>query len=86
MDVLDLMERKVDIFLDNIAETILGKFLSIVDALIAVLCIAAIGYIVFYCVKMMFFQNGNDMQRALFGYFIFLLLRIFSALIKVATI
>lgn len=81
---MDLLERKVDVFFEDLASKFLNSLLGLLDAIIAILCIVAVGYIIFYCIKVMFLREETQIQRILLGYFAFISLRIFSAIVKVA--
>ncbi len=69
----------LDVYLAN-------KLLQLLDCLIAILCIATIGYIIYCCICIMFLQKEDHVQRIALGYFTFILLRIFSVMTKAGII
>jgi len=78
-----MIDEKLTIFWDDLTTTLLATLLNAVNAIVAVLCIAAIGYILYHCVCIMFFQKEIYVQKIIFGYFALLLFRILGALIGV---
>lgn len=67
--------------IDSITSSITNFFLEILLAIISVLAVGAILYIFYYCIKLMFFKKEEEMQKILFGFFVFLLLKISGTLI-----
>lgn len=67
----------------NIVISITNVFLSIFVVILSVAAIGAVGYILYQCVKLMFFAKQESVQKIIFGYFILLLLRICNVMIGV---
>ena len=77
-----LIQSSLESFWKEFTTTFIQMLMNLTNAIVVILCIAAIGYIIYHCICLMFLQEGKYFQRILFGYFALLLFRILGALIN----
>lgn len=80
------IENSLNKVSDSIKESILQWLTAQSINLLSVVAIGIVGYIMFYGIKMMFFSKPEATQKVLFGYFILLLTRVFTAILSVTII
>ncbi|MFA5557866.1 MAG: hypothetical protein WDA59_00175 [Methanofastidiosum sp.] len=80
---MDIVEKMVENKVAEFTSLLLQSLINLVNIIIAILCIAAIGYILYHCVCIMFFQKELYVQKIIFGCFALILFRIMGALVAV---
>lgn len=68
---------------NHIINTLKWIVRTFADPLIGLLLIGVLVYIVYQCIRMMFFRREEDTQKVLFGYFVFLILRVCGTILGV---
>jgi serine/threonine protein kinase len=88
-DLDKIIDNKISYIIDNVC-TRVGKFFSAMSVdLLDVLSLGALGYSFYNCIKAMILNNRNTkgealpLDRVVFGYFIFFILRILTTLVKI---
>ncbi|HHU81237.1 MAG TPA: hypothetical protein GXZ35_07945 [Acholeplasmataceae bacterium] len=70
--------------IEGIVEGIINYLQGVLLNLISIVCIGVVGYILYQCIRLMFFGNKENIgQKILFGYFVLLLLRVFNIILSV---
>jgi hypothetical protein len=88
-DLDKIIDNKISYIIDNISSRI-SKFFSAMSVdLLDVISLGALGYSFYNCIKAMILNNRNTkgealpLDRVVFGYFIFFILRILTTLVKI---
>jgi len=77
------IDYRIALWMDRVATAIGNSIYGFGLIIFSVMAIGAVGYIMYQCVRMMFFQTQEATQKVLFGYFVFLLIRVCGVLIEV---
>lgn len=78
-----MLEKIIEEKMSELTTVIMETLNNFINSIVAILCIAAVGYILYHCVCFMFLRKEIYVQKVMLGYFALLLFRIMGALMVV---
>jgi len=78
------IENSLNQVSESIKESVLQWLTTQSITLLSIVSIGLVGYIMFSAIKMMFFCKPETIQKVIFGYFLLLLSRVFTAILSVS--
>lgn len=81
--IITNIDDRVTLIVEDVTSSLVGTVVNVIVISSAVAASAVLGYIVYNCIRMMFFQKEEDFQRILFGGFWFLIIRVFGTIVAV---
>lgn len=80
---MNYIENTINNKIDTVVTSLSNAYFEVLVTILSVAGIGTIGYIIYQCIRMMFFQKDECTQKIIFGYFVFLLIRICTRIMEV---